>query len=42
MFATLAAARIAAAEFFATDSRVAAVYYEVNGTEVRIARSEAR
>jgi hypothetical protein len=40
MFATLAAARVAAAESFAADSRIAAVYFEVNGTEVRIARNE--
>jgi hypothetical protein len=40
VFATLAAARIAAAESFASDSRISALYFEVAGREVRISRSE--
>lgn len=40
MFATLAAAQVAAAESFAADERIAAVYFEVAGTEVRISRDE--
>jgi hypothetical protein len=40
MFASLAAAKAAAREFFASELRAAAVYYVVNGAEVRIARAE--
>lgn len=40
MFATLAAAQVAAAESFAADKRIAAVYFEVAGVEVRISRDE--
>jgi len=40
MFATLAAAKVAAREFFASDSRIAAVVYIVAGREVRITRKD--
>lgn len=39
MFATLAAAKVAAAETFAADTRIVAVYYEVAGTEYRFTRN---
>jgi hypothetical protein len=42
VFATLAAAKIAAREFFAADPRAAAVYYVVAGREVRIAKADVR